>query len=180
MLGCDQDDHTIPKEGMRMESEHHQKNLEDLEADYYKRLILWLQDVTRQIESLQAEREQLEAQVSLIGTRRPKLRRMYDSQDDQDRKLRGREAVLEVLRAEGDWMTVREIVEELQLRNWMALDAKAPNEAARVSLRRLEEEGAPIVRKRSGRRVSFHFKKSEAPEGASDVHSEGSPDGPAS
>lgn len=157
-------------------------NIEELEANYHKSLTLWLRELTRQIEELSAEQEGVRSTLKAIESRRSDLRERYGATRTTSEKLRGKEAVLRVLEESGEWMTVAEIVEELQLRGWMDPGAKAPHEAVRVSLRRMEGDSAPIERNRMGRSLRFRFKLSEAPEmGTSDdLLSEGSPDGPAS
>lgn len=54
---------------------------------------------------------------------------------------RGIEAADIILRNHGEPMTVREILNEIQRRGWIREESKAPLEATRVALRRLQERG---------------------------------------
>ncbi len=164
-----------------MTTQQEDQTRDDHAAEFHKSLVLRLRELERQLDELETEQGDLQGAIDAIEKVRTDLRQRYARPGEKGVKLRGKDAVLEVLRASaGRWMNINEIVDELQLRDWMEADAKAPHEAARVSLRKLYEEGAPISKDKDGRRLIYQFKNSEAPNmGASDAR-EGSPDGPAS
>jgi hypothetical protein len=109
------------------------KELRSEEAATEKRLAT-IRKAKQALEALSPDRN---GQVKQVG--KAKARRKVKPHNTLG--PRGIEAAETILKENGGAMTVREIVSEIQRRGWIRENARAPMEATRVALRRLQGRG---------------------------------------
>ncbi|MEX2623953.1 MAG: hypothetical protein WD651_09495 [Acidimicrobiia bacterium] len=133
-------------------------------GEFHRNLLLRQRDVEEQRDRLDTELANIVRAIESIEALIPALRSRYSSPTQGGTPLRGKGAVLEVLRlAEGKWLSIKDIVIELRMRGWLGGDVRDPDAAVRVSLRRLNDDGAPIQKGGQGRTIEYCFFSSDAP-----------------
>jgi hypothetical protein len=134
---------------MMIEQQPEQKDITEL----HKRLVTNIQDLEDEIAERQVRQDRMKAVVE-------NLEALYDylpsyAAGASEESPRGQEAARRVLReSHGEWLDIPAIVTELRLRRWIDKDAKDPEAAVRVSLRRL---GGEVEQRRIGRRIEYRI-----------------------
>jgi hypothetical protein len=133
---------------------------DDQYDEVYRRLRLDLRKVNDEIARLQHRQESLGMVLKGLEELHPELR---PSSDGDPEPRRGKAAVLHVLKEARRPLTISEIVQELQLRDWLPQSSRNPDAAVRQSLRRLDDDGESIVKTQAGRSAAYSY-STEAPE----------------
>jgi len=132
--------------------------------EFHRVLVLRRREVEQRIKVSQAEQDSITQAIKGMEALYPHLKERYSS-PTSGADLRGQAAALEVLRAANeDWLTIREIVTEMNMQGWIEPNTKDPEAAVRAALRRSSDKAHPGLEKRgAGRNVQFRLVKPSAP-----------------
>ena len=135
--------------------------------DFHRKTARELRHLEHEIASTQRRIASLKAVLGNLEELYPFLP-SYSSDDEGD-SPRGQAAIKRVLMdAVGQWHAVKELTAELEVRGWIDPNAKDPEAATRIALRRLEEGEPKVEKKSEGRAVKYRWKLTGEADGIAD------------